>query len=143
MPITIEIKDGVPHVYNSYNRRHEPVVSSNFEIEAMQIIEKIITDAGLDFNKIHLERRSDNYLSLVIGEHYDFCRIKVTARTTWFSLDLLGCVSKLSNDVKLSDVKNKNQRHWKIPLNEVDDLINYSDYVIMSFKDSEFHSNQN
>lgn len=136
MPIIISIENGIPRVYNSLDRKNEPVVLSDYETHAIQIINKALSDAGINTENIHLERRTDSYLTIVSGKDCDFCRIKVTSRTAWFSLDLWLLTSELANDSRLFNVKNKNQRHWKIPLCDVGDLQNYNDLIVMSYKAS-------
>lgn len=74
-------------------------------------------------------RRSENYLTVSVGENYDFLRIKATPRALWFSVQpapedkqspLLDCVEK------------KNLVHWKIKLNSLSDAERYADIVYRS-----------
>ena len=96
--------------------------------EEKEAVSLVLSAAGSFSGSLHCERRSDAYLSIV-GPEYgdDFCRLKVSSRTCWISLDLGGC--DVSDDPRLSGVKNKRVRHWKIPLSSVSDISSLSDLV--------------
>lgn len=104
------------------------------EKEALNIIKDIITNSNLDFGKVRLERRSENYITLISDDDSDFCRIKIGNRSKWFSLDLWKYRKELSSDERLTIVKNKNQIHWKIPLESVNDIKKYADLIVLSFQ---------
>lgn len=78
---------------------------------------------------VHLDVRSDNYLTLLIPDDgSDFCRVKSSPRTLWMSLD--AWVPDFPRDDKrLENVPNKNQRHWKISMSSVDEIANYRDLI--------------
>ena len=109
---------------------HGDVVLTSEESAA---VSAIFSAAGPLAASLHCERRSDAYLSIV-GPEYgdDFCRLKATARSLWFSLDLTA--RDVSGDPRLSCVKNKRQRHWKIPLDSIDDIAAYGDLVLLSLE---------
>lgn len=122
--------------------KQEPEISPNdlneYEKEAISIIKSILQTNSFDTSTIQLERRTSNYLTLLINNSdckigKDFCRIKMTNRTTWISLDLWGFTKQLENDPRLNIVTNKNQRMWKIKLSSIQDLYNYSDLISLSF----------
>lgn len=71
--------------------------------------------------------RSNSYLTICNESGNDFCRLKATPRTLWFSLDVsnTGC----EGDERLAFVQNKNQRHWKITLNDIEELEEYADII--------------
>ena len=141
MPIDIAF-DGVNvSITSSFDRYKEPVILSENEKYALKIIEKAFIDSGIDFDSIHLERRTNNYLTIVSSSDNDFCRIKIGLRSKWISLDLHLCDDAIKNDKRLSDVENKNQIHWKIPLKTIEDLQNYSDIIVASFKSTIKHNN--
>lgn len=104
---------------------------NEYEAEAITIISELLSGRG----SFHLERRSENYLTLVVGE-YDFCRIKATERTCWMSIDMWCCSDEIRSDKRLDSVKNKNQRHWKIQLLGIYDIRNYADILAASFEGS-------
>lgn len=104
---------------------------SECESELLSIINDILSGRG----EYYLERRSENYLTLVAGE-YDFCRLKATERTRWISLDMWRCSESIKNSEKLKNVSNKNQRHWKIKLSDINDIRNYADILVASFESS-------
>lgn len=134
MPIEIAFDNGVISVKSEFDKRSELLILSDDEKNSVFIISDIIRSSGLDFSRCHLERRSGDYLSIVCDTENDFCRIKIGARSKWFSLDLWLCDDKIKNDNRLLCVKSRNTRHWKIPLKSVDDLKIYSDIICASYK---------
>lgn len=108
----------------------QPVELTEHEAKALSIINDILDGYG----DIRVERHSDNYLSIVTGERGDFCRLKMTERTKWMSLDLWKSPAYIQNDERLKSVKNKNQRHWKIILTDINDIRNYADFIVSAFE---------
>lgn len=97
------------------------------EVEPTEIEEgalRFIREASQRAIKLH--RRSDNYLTICNEYGNDFCRLKATKKALWFSLDVPEC---FQGDSRLENVKNKNQRHWKIPLEKAEDIANYADII--------------
>lgn len=111
---------------------------TSYEKEAMDIIQKILVSANMNIDQLGLQRRTSNYLTVVTDERQDmgrdFCRLKITNKAKWFSLDMWGLSDEIQNNVLLQNVKNKNQRHWKIPLSEVNDLYQYSEIISKSYE---------
>lgn len=107
---------------------HAPAKSSDDEAAALQIIEAAIG------TNCTVEQRSANYLTVLAPNGVDFCRIKFGAHSSWFSLDLWHCSDEVKNDPRLSDVKNKNQRHWKISVDNVSSLEEYADLISASYR---------
>ena len=99
-----------------YNTEVEPTA---LEAEALELI---IEATG----PVKIYRRSDAYLTICNESGNDFCRLKATDRAKWFSIEV---PSEYQNDSLLADVKNKNQRHWKIQLQSLDDIVAYSDII--------------
>ena len=118
--ITFGIDENGKFFYESattrYNTEVEPTA---IEAEALKYI---IEAAGF----VKLYRRSDSYLTICNESENDFCRLKATDRAKWFSLDM---PKEYYNDSRLNDVQNKNQRHWKIKLNKIEDIAKYSDII--------------
>lgn len=112
--------------YESISTRYSTEVEPTpIENAALQ---RIIEAIGDNAAQLHLYRRSENYLTICIGcEEWDFCRLKATERALWFSLDMDN--SPFAGDPRLSFVKNKNQRHWKIQLANVDEIPLYADII--------------
>lgn len=103
------------------------------EKTAIQLIVKIILQHDCNA-KLHIEQRSDDYLSMIISAtNSDFLRLKCGVHTKWISLSMWVCDNQIKNSPCFSNVKNRNQRHWKISLDSVDDIINYSDVIIASY----------
>ena len=91
------------------------------EIEA-EALKHIINVTGA----VHLYDRSGDYLTICNDSDVDFCRLKATPRSLWFSLDV---PDEFKNDERLASVPNKNQRHWKIKLKSIDEIGNYADII--------------
>lgn len=105
------------------------VTLNQYEFDALSIIKKSLSDDA----DVRLERRTDNYLTLVTGECGDFCRMKMSERAKWISLDLWNAPDEIKKDDRLQIVKNKNQRHWKILLSCIDDIEQYSDFIKIAY----------
>lgn len=126
MRITIGVAaDGMPFVTSDVNKHKEEVVLTDIE---KPIVEEIFSALGDIADKFHLERRTEKYLSFV-GPTYgdDFCRLKAGVRSKWISLDCWG--SDIGDDPRFGQVENKNQRHWKIPINSAEDAARLSDLI--------------
>ena len=109
-----------------------------FEQRAIAIIRAAFEKDNLSFDTIRIERRSSDYLTLNCP-HYnsdfytDFCRIKAGTVSTWVSLDT--SVSKaLTEDYRFKDEINRNRRHWKIKLNNVEDISSITDLIIAVYQ---------
>lgn len=134
MAITFSIKNGSISLVNEFNKRNIPPILNEYEKGAISLISDLITSCGLEFSRSHLERRSDNYLSIVCDTGNDFCRVKAGPRSNWISLDLSSCDDSIRNDKRLDHIKKRDIRHWKIPLESVDDLKNCADIICASYK---------
>ena len=118
---TFGIDENGKFFYESMNSRYTTEVEpTDLEAEAL----KYIVDAA---GEVKIYRRTDNYLTICNASGNDFCRLKATERAKWFSLDMDG--SKYRDDPRLSGVKNKNQRHWKIQLSAFEKLASYADII--------------
>lgn len=127
-------KDGNIEINNTLSKRYKPVTLSTDEETAVTIILNIISNVGISNDNIHLERGTASYLSVVIFDVYDFCRIKIGQKSKWFSILMdKDCCKLFSDDERLSVVSNKNQLHWKIPLSTVNDLNSYADIIQRSY----------
>ena len=134
MAITFSIKNGSISLINEFNKRNIPPILNVYEKSAVSVISDLINSCGLDFSRSHVERRSDNYLSVVCDTGNDFCRIKAGPRSNWILLDLSSCDASIRDDKRLDHIKKRDIRHWKIPLESVDDLRNYADIICASYK---------
>lgn len=125
LSITVD-KNGKVIIESIANRTEVEV--TELESEAVKIIADIIGD-------VELERRTDSYLTVLNQEGNDFCRLKITERTMWFSFDMNpDIMPQYVSDPRLDSVKNKNQRHWKVKLSCVDELKDYMDIIEASSK---------
>lgn len=107
------------------------ITPSDGEKEALRLICEAL--GPTDSQRLHLERRSNNYLSVIKDESHDFCRIKIGDKSKWFSLSMWGIDRAVLDDPRLESVNNKNQRHWKIALSSIEDISKYSDFIRASF----------
>lgn len=97
---------------------------------ALEIVFSALSDIVDEEADLHAERRSDNYFSVVAFEHYDFMRIKIGDRAKWFTVSLSPSDRlELADDERFSKVKNKNQLHWKVPLNSPEQLNEHFDLI--------------
>lgn len=132
MSIEIIYDHGKLITKNNLNRRYEPIVLTDFEKEATDIIIDIMNKSKMNPEHLKLERRTDNYLSYILPEDYDFLRIKVTNRTKWFSIDSWKTFDTTSNDSRFNSVENRSIRHWKFKLNNINDLYSFSDLITIA-----------
>lgn len=87
---------------------------------------------SLPFERIKLRRRSNSYLSLIIDDIHDFCRIKAGKKSTWCSCWGFVLPDNLKNDPRFEKT-NKNLMHWKIQLNNLEEFKNIIDIVVACF----------
>ena len=125
--IEILLKDGKISVNSQFD--YAPGLLSADEERAVNLIFQILDNAGIDLTRLSLERRTSNYLSIVLDNLHDFCRIKMGQKSKWVSISMVRIQKDFINDPRLSEVKNKNQFHWKIGVNCPDDLCHYSDII--------------
>jgi len=113
------------------NKYNYPVVTNFTELETafVQNVENILRDCFNPDFPIRIEQRSQDYLSMMVGEHSDFLRFKCTERTKWFTVCLSPIKRKESGIESRFDSCKPTIIHWKIKLKSVDDLINYSDII--------------
>ena len=82
--------------------------------------------------EISLENRSSNYASLIVDGN-DLIRFKYTDRAKWVSLDAWYFDLK-DDDPRFAAQSNKNQRHWKAALNDIDSLSQFDDLIAHGLK---------
>lgn len=134
-------ENGEIKVINHLNRRNEDPKLTDGEIEAIKILYSELNKLGFETKELKEERRALDYISIVY-ENYDFLRIKIGKKSKWISIDMCAA-NRFNSDERTSHVKNKNQRHWKFPLNEIEDLKKYIDIISESFKKAiEFETKQ-
>ena len=70
-------------------------------------------------------------MSQLNGSRFPFIvadvRVKASSRTLWISLDMNN--TGFEDDERLAFVPNKNQRHWKITLSDLEKINEYSDII--------------
>ena len=131
MSITIKSDNGEVKTIGVNNSRTAYNLSEQ-ETKAIEIIKSAFYEKGLLFNEISIERRSQSYLSLVLPNMNDFCRIHFGERSMWISLDMWRCDEALQNNRYFDTVspKNRKKRHWEIPLKSVDEIKDVTDLII-------------
>lgn len=102
------------------------------EQQLLEIVMGFLSD-NIDISMVGIEKRSNDYTSVVYGGLNDFMRFKYTDRTKWVSLRLPFDVAADNMENPLFDAqKNKKQLHWKAKLNSLDDLEALKPYIIAS-----------
>lgn len=131
MSITIKSENGEVKVIGASNSRTANDFSES-ETRAIELIKSAFSERDLPFNEISIERRSQSYLSLVLPNMNDFCRIHAGERSMWISLDMWRCDEELQNNRYFDAVspKNRKKRHWEIPLKSVDEIKDVTDLII-------------
>lgn len=109
---------------------HRPLELTDAENDALNIVYKALSDLDIESAEIHAERKSSKYLSIVAFEHYDFIRLKIGEKSKWISVFLSPQDrSDLFNDKRFSNFKNKNQIHWKITIQSIEQLEDHKDLI--------------
>lgn len=102
------------------------------EVHFFQSLTELLSDS-IDISKIRLEKRSDNYTSVIYGENNNFLRFKLTPKTKWLSINITGDDAKNNIDNPLfAAQKNKKQFHWKASINSIDDLPAFKTFIVNS-----------
>lgn len=87
----------------------------------------------VDVSMLGIEKRSNDYTSIIYGGMNDFLRFKYTSRTKWISLRLpISLQKENENNPLFSAQKNKRQLHWKASLSSLDDLEALKPFIIAS-----------
>ena len=111
--------------------RNKPLIEPTpDEKTALEIIYKALSEIDIAPSEISLKKISKNYLTLVVGKFTDFCRLKIGPKSKWISLAFsYDDEQALINDPRMTKVKDKKIRHWKIPLSSIEELSSYSDLI--------------
>lgn len=113
--------------------RHEREVCLNSEEKEFIDLVYSYLSPRVDSSLLRLEKRSDNYTTLVYGEYNDFLRFRLSPRTKWLSLRLPFDVMADNMDNPLfSAQKNKNQLHWKAKFDSIEDVSLFKYFIIAS-----------
>ncbi len=116
------------------------LISSDFEKSlSMNECESQLLEIVLSYlsnsehaEKLRVERRSRDYLSLICDEN-DFFRFKYSDRSKWCSIRLPKSLQLSNQDNELFYAqKNKKQLHWKADLNSMSDLESLKPFIIES-----------
>lgn len=111
-----------------YDIPHDGVELSGLETDFVRRIARILHD-NPNYRNLTIERRTDNYVSIVIG-YNDFLRFKCSPRAKWISLDLPQHIAAANIDNPIfAAQKNKGQRHWKASISSLDELDGLSDFI--------------
>ncbi len=113
----------------------EPVKELCLSSDEETLLETVIgfLADSVDISMIGIEKRSNDYTSLIYGGLNDFFRFKYSPRTKWVSLRLPASIQKENMDNSLfAAQKNKNQLHWKSSLSSLSDLEELKPYIIAS-----------
>lgn len=132
MSITISAKDGVVSV--SSTDTHTPIPLTELSPEESAAVHLIFEALGEAVSEagVHVERRTDKYLSIVAYDVYDFCRLKIGKKVMWMSISVPPEM-KRTDDPRFEVGQKKNIRHWKIPLQSLSDISNCKDLIQAAF----------
>ena len=126
--IGYEIKDGKLYAWSHIPKKE--LNMTDLEESAYNKILNLISESA-DLSKVHLEKNSDAYTSLVYGKYNDFVRFKLTERTKWISIRMIPSDRQANKDNPLfADQKNKNQLHWKVKIKNIDEIFSYQKFII-------------
>ena len=84
--IEIKFENGEISVSSSESRKNEDVVLTAAESRAAEIVGEALVDIGVSSSDIRYKRNSQNYLSVVTHDVYDFLRIKAGEKSNWFTV---------------------------------------------------------
>lgn len=117
---------------SQFDRYNQAAELTDLEKKAVEYIKSAFFDADLNFEELRFIRMSDNYLTILAPNDTDFCRLKASNRSSWFSVAGVYLPDSLKIDPRFDGIK-KSLLHWKIKLNGVDDLKNNSDIIIETY----------
>lgn len=121
-------KDGL-YVKSMVDHYYAPVELYGEEAEAFNLIKNILVHGGIDISTLKAVQRSKGYVTLLLNENNDFCRLHFGERSKWISLDIRN-VKKYQDDVRFEDVPNKKIRHWKVKLAAPIDIVKFGDVLV-------------
>ncbi len=102
------------------------------EERLLEIVIGFLADS-VDVSMVGLEKRSNDYTSMIYGGLNDFLRFKYSSRAKWVSLRLPAAVQKENmNNSLFAAQKNKGQLHWKSALSSLSDLETLKPFIIAS-----------
>ena len=120
---------GIKAQFDNYNTDAE---LTELEKEALKYIKAYFVENGADFDSLRFCRRSENYLSVIAPTDTDFCRLKVSERSVWYSVHGARLSEPLRNDSRFDGVK-KSLLHWKVKLKSPADFKDNSDLILESY----------
>ena len=102
--------------------------------EESEFLERVLPLLPAD--SVTVERRSDDYLSLICNE-IDFLRFKLSSRTKWLSLNLPKDLKKEYKESALFRAQEKKTAvHWKSVFTDMSDIDVYRDLIIASCRNA-------
>lgn len=119
------------------------IILTDDEFEFLHKIDRILEKLHIPKQDCRIERRSNDYLSLVLFENDDFLRFHLSPSLKWFSISVWGISDLNVDESRFDNIRNKNQRHWKFNLIDEYALVGYEDIVEKSIQVSiKRHENQ-
>ena len=101
--------------------------------EEQWFCEKLSEIVGEDFKIV---RRSKSYLTILVDD-FDYIRFNIGIRSKWFSLFFNKYIkNKYIDDSRFLQVKNKNLLHWRVDIEETEDILKYADVIREIFQNS-------
>jgi hypothetical protein len=125
--IEIGFNENGAYVNSSLNKYDTPIALEGEYQDAFDIVKHMLNDSS----NLYAVQRSDNYVTLLLTKDGDFFRMHFGERAKWFSVSITGNNIKLfKDDQRLACVKNKNQIHWKIKIDNVQDINKFEDVIL-------------
>ena len=121
--------NGIHSQFDNYNKDSD---LTELEKQALSYIKQEFEENDIDFNTLSFRRRSEDYLTILAYNEYDFCRLKVTERSIWFSINGIILPNSIKNDPRFDGVK-KSLIHWKIKLPNIESIKDNADLILESY----------
>lgn len=130
MKIFMEIKDGELSVFNQSGRGISAALTEEEKCFINIALKNILNNDAYK-NRLSIDRRSQNYVTVSLDENYDFFRFKIGIKSKWFSI---WPAPQDKKDDRFNVVQKKNIVHWKVPISRIEDTNSYIDLIDRSAK---------
>lgn len=130
MKIFMEIRDGELSVFNQSGRGISAALTEEEKCFINIALKNILNNDAYK-NRLSIDRRSQNYVTVSLDENYDFFRFKIGIKSKWFSI---WPAPQDKKDDRFNVVQKKNIVHWKVPISRIEDTNSYIDLIDRSAK---------
>lgn len=130
MEINIALKDGKLSIFNQSGRGTSAGLTEEEKCFINIALKNILNNDAYK-NRLSIDRRSQNYVTVSLDENYDFFRFKIGIKSKWFSI---WPAPQDKKDDRFNVVQKKNLVHWKVPISRIEDTNSYIDLIDRSAK---------